>query len=53
MMKDFFIREATVRTPRVELDPNNQTFLIAGESYPEDINRFYDPVMDALQHHFN
>lgn len=52
-MKDFFIREATVRTPRVELDPNNQTFLIEGESYPEDINRFYDPILDALEHYFS
>jgi hypothetical protein len=26
---------------------------LRGESYPEDINRFYDPVMDALHHYFN
>jgi hypothetical protein len=52
MSQDIFIREATVRTPRVELDPHAQTFQITGESYPEDINRFYDPVLEALNQYF-
>ena len=52
-MTDFFIREATLRTPRIELNPDTQTLLIEGESYPEDVNRFYDPVFEALYHYFS
>lgn len=52
MLQDVFMREATVRTPHVRLDSHAQTFEMTGESYPEDINRFYDPVLAALDQYF-
>ena len=52
-MTDVFIREATLRTPRIELNPDTQTLLIEGESYPEEIYRFYDPVFESFDHYFS
>jgi hypothetical protein len=47
-----FIREATTRTPRVELNHEAGQLIIEGESYPEDITVFYDPLIAALKQHF-
>ena len=51
-MTDFFIREATSRTPRVELNSDLAQLVIEGESYPEDINLFYEPFVAALNQYF-
>jgi len=39
---------ATARTPLVILDPSAGTLVMDGESYPEDVNGFYQPIMDAV-----
>ncbi len=41
--------EATDRSPEVVFDFAANTFLIKGESYPEDVTTFYNPVLSALQ----
>jgi predicted RNA-binding protein (virulence factor B family) len=41
-------QDATLRTPEVNLDPDNGTFSLVGESYPEDIMGFYGPIHKAL-----
>lgn len=40
--------EATSRTPAITIDAEAGTFVIEGESYPEDIASFYLPVRMAL-----
>ncbi len=37
--------EATVDTPGIILDPNNNSFEISGKSYPEDTKEFYQSVL--------
>ena len=39
---------ATSRTPAVSFDFANHRLRISGESYPEDITRFYNPLFGAL-----
>lgn len=51
-MIDQFLREATTRTPRVELNAEAGRLIIEGESYPEDITVFYDPLVAALNQYF-
>jgi len=46
--------KATNDTPRVILDPENDIFEISGRSLPEDVVRFYKPVLvwlDAYKLH--
>jgi len=38
-------REATVNTPSILFDFENHDFVISGESFPEDVNYFYDPIL--------
>ncbi len=38
----------TNETPRVMLDPQNDIFEISGRSLPEDVVRFYQPVLAWL-----
>jgi|SRR6266480_2509966 len=38
----------TSRTPKVEFDFSNNQFLIAGESYPEDVSAFYGPLLEKI-----
>ena len=40
--------EATDETPRVVLDPANNIFEFAGKSLPEDVTKFYGPVLAWL-----
>ena len=47
-----FSCEATARTPQVILDAKQGTFLLAGESYPEDVPSFYAQIHDALEAYF-
>ncbi len=37
--------EATIDTPAIILDSNNNHFEISGKSYPEDTKEFYGPVL--------
>lgn len=44
-------REGTERAPEVDFDFEANTFLLRGESYPEDVNEFYGPIMNSLEEH--
>ncbi|WP_430878896.1 DUF1987 domain-containing protein [Granulosicoccus sp. 3-233] len=39
---------ATTRTPQVSFNFPEHRFRLIGESYPEDVTRFYYPLFDAL-----
>jgi len=39
---------ATERTPEVDFNFDTHSFSLRGESYPEDINEFYGPIMVQL-----
>ena len=39
---------ATSRTPKITFKTKAGTLLIEGESYPEDVTGFYDPVFAAV-----
>ncbi len=39
---------ATVRTPQVSFNFSDNRFRLVGESYPEDVSSFYNPLFDAL-----
>jgi hypothetical protein len=39
---------ATARTPAIDFDFGNNHLKLAGESYPEDVTEFYNPVFSAL-----
>jgi hypothetical protein len=39
---------ATDRTPEISFDFDNHHLKIKGESYPEDVTEFYNPVFSAL-----
>ncbi len=41
--------DSTERSPEIEFDFVNNSFLIAGESYPEDISSLYGPVIASLE----
>jgi hypothetical protein len=40
---------ATNDTPKVLFDPENGVFEISGRSLPEDVVRFYQPLIDWLE----
>jgi SiaC family regulatory phosphoprotein len=44
---------AGVRSPEIDFNLTENTFLIKGESYPEDVNDFYGPIMENLKDHFD
>jgi SiaC family regulatory phosphoprotein len=39
---------ATVRTPAIDFDFGNNHLKLSGESYPEDVTEFYNPIFSAL-----
>ena len=43
--------KATRYTPGVFFDAQNHLLEIRGESYPEDVTEFYDPVFSWLEHY--
>lgn len=45
---DTLILEPTENTPKVALDHTKDQFEISGESRPEDVRKFYDPILDWL-----
>jgi len=38
----------TARTPQVDFDFVRNQFVIAGESYPEDVSAFYGPLLQKM-----
>ena len=44
-----FERAATDRSPEIDFDFPKHQLRIRGESYPEDVNAFYGPVLEALE----
>lgn len=46
---DTLILEPTENTPKIVLDHTKDQYEISGESRPEDVRKFYDPVLDWLE----
>ena len=42
---------ATDRSPEVDFDFSSNTFMLRGESYPEDVNEFFGPIIEKLESH--
>lgn len=42
---------ATERSPAIRFDYAQNDFLVAGESYPEDVNSFFGPLMETMETH--
>jgi len=42
---------ATERSPAIDFDFASNTYLIKGESYPEDVTEFFGPIMEKLDGH--
>lgn len=40
---------ATTNTPEVDFDFSGHRFSLKGESHPEDVTAFYQPIMDGLE----
>lgn len=45
--------EATDETPKVILDAGNSNFEFSGKSLPEDVTKFYNPILDWLNEYGN
>ncbi len=45
--------EAQERSPEVNFDFSANTFLLKGESYPEDVTDFYGPVIGKLEEYLD
>ena len=43
------IIEATGNSPRIVLDPESKNFEFAGESRPENVRKFYLPILEWLE----
>jgi SiaC family regulatory phosphoprotein len=43
----------TARTPRIDFDFAGSRFVIAGESYPEDVSAFYGPLLQRVADFFD
>ena len=43
---------ATLKSPRVILDPENYLFEMEGNSRPENVRDFYYPIIDTLKKYF-
>lgn len=41
--------EETENSPRVILDPGGNVFEISGESRPEDVRKFYEPILNWIE----
>jgi hypothetical protein len=50
-MKPLFI-EATIDSPQVNLDKDKNIFEIKGKSLPENVNIFYQPIIDWFTEYF-
>lgn len=45
--------ESTESSPEIQFDFAAHKLVIKGESYPENVSKFYGPVFDALQTYLN
>jgi len=45
--------DATRNSPEVIMDPEANIFLIKGISHPENVRKFYAPVMEWLENYLN
>lgn len=45
--------EATERTPEIAFNFDSGTFMVRGESYPEDVTAFYGDLMTKLEDHLS
>jgi len=45
--------EATKRTPAINFDFERHELSIAGESYPEDVNKFYGEIISVLENYLS
>ena len=45
--------EGSERSPEINFNFETNTYLLKGESYPEDIMAFYGPVIGRLEEHFD
>ncbi|WP_135078995.1 DUF1987 domain-containing protein [Terasakiella sp. SH-1] len=43
--------EATERSPEINFNFSENNFSIKGESYPEDVNEFFGPIIGKLENH--
>ena len=43
------IIKATDATPSINFNPDNRVFEIAGESRPENVSKFYEPIMSWIE----
>jgi hypothetical protein len=50
---DTFHLEATDRTPKVSFHKEKHTLEISGESFPEDVSRFYQPLLEKMELYFS
>jgi len=48
---DAYYLEATPKTPKLEFNPDADTFLISGRSIPENSIEFYKPLLDWLDNY--
>ncbi|ADR20209.1 hypothetical protein MATR_21750 [Marivirga tractuosa] len=46
-MESYYL-EATPKTPKLDFNPDAETFLISGRSIPENSIEFYKPLLDWL-----
>lgn len=42
---------ATTTTPKITIDKNQNFFSFEGESFPEDVKAFFDPIMTPIEAH--
>jgi len=47
-MEKLFIEE-TKSTPEIDFNPSTRTFTITGQSRPENVTEFYDPILEWLK----
>ena len=45
--------EATKSTPIVNLDANSNILKMEGESYPENVTAFYNPIFEWIENYIN
>lgn len=45
--------EATPKTPKLDFNPESNTFVISGRSIPENSIEFYKPLLDWLEKYIN
>ncbi len=45
--------EGMERSPEIDFNFSANTFLLKGESYPEDVTAFFGPVIGAFEEHLN